>query len=102
MPEIQPSPSRSEASARKKVDVVRDWDLVSVPHSTPRHKTFKTYLNILKQRIEREPGTRLPEIDSKGKSAPIYASFLTSSGYGSSLLAKYSRWPACYIFQNES
>ena len=23
----QPSPSRSEASARKNVDVVRDWDL---------------------------------------------------------------------------
>jgi hypothetical protein len=31
----------------------------SVPHSTPRHKTFKTYLNISKQRIERGPGTRL-------------------------------------------
>jgi hypothetical protein len=30
----------------------------------------------------------MPEIDSKGKSAPIYASFLTSYGYGSSLLAK--------------
>jgi hypothetical protein len=39
----QPSPSRSEASARKNVDVVRDWDLgVTSPHSTPRHKTFKT------------------------------------------------------------
>jgi hypothetical protein len=25
----QPSPSRSEASARKNVDVVRDWDLQS-------------------------------------------------------------------------
>ena len=27
--------------------------------STARHKTFKTYLNISKQRIERDPGTRL-------------------------------------------
>jgi hypothetical protein len=27
--QIQPSPSRSEASARKNVDVVRDWDLES-------------------------------------------------------------------------
>jgi hypothetical protein len=27
MPPDQPSPSRSEASARKNVDVVRDWDL---------------------------------------------------------------------------
>jgi hypothetical protein len=27
MPEMQPSHSLSEASARKNVDVVRDWDL---------------------------------------------------------------------------
>jgi hypothetical protein len=33
----QPSPSRSEASARKNVDVVRDWDLQS---STKYIETF--------------------------------------------------------------
>jgi hypothetical protein len=63
------------------VDVVRDWDLgVSVPHSTPRYKTFKTYLNISKQRIEREPGTRLNKLYSSTRHdvSDVLGSFQTS------------------------
>jgi hypothetical protein len=43
----------------------------------------------------------IPEIDSKGKSAPIRV-ICDVIRPGSSLLARYSAWPACYIFQNES